>query len=150
MTERLSKGLLIAEAVLLLVPLTLLTLFFVLVSYSAYPPPDFRPIQVAFDLAVVLTIAALVATWRLVSMRLRAGPGALRTARSVWFVLMAAGALIGLASLLVILERVLNPGAPGDYVGFALLAPAAVLGLLAIHLILEVRGNEEARTGRAP
>lgn len=141
MTERLSKGLLIAEAVLLLVPLTLLAVFFVLVSYPAYPPPNFPPIQIAFDLGVVLILAALIAAWRLVVLHLRAGPGALK-ARPLWLMLVIVGALIGLASLLVIVERVLNSGAPGEYVGFALLAPAAVLGVLAIHLTLEVRRGD--------
>jgi hypothetical protein len=48
-------------------------------------------------------------------------------------------ALIGLAALLVIAERVLDPGAPGEYVGFTLLSPAAALRVLAIHLRLEAR-----------
>lgn len=139
MSENFSKGILAAEALLLLLPLTLIAALLVLLSYPAYPLPDPRPIQLVFDLAMLFQLLALVAGWRMVILYLRSGRHGLRGARTLWIILLVLGAVIGLAGAFVAVEHVLNSGTARDSVGFALLAPGAVLSVLAGHLLWERR-----------
>lgn len=144
MSERLSKALLAAEAVLLLLPLTLHTALFVPVAYPAYPPPNSRPIQVVFGLALLLQVLALVAARRLALLFLHSGRRGLGRAGNAWRVLRGLGATVGLAGMLATAEHLLDPGTVRNRVGFALLMPAAVLWMPGIHLLLEGRASAPA------
>jgi hypothetical protein len=137
--RRSSLILVAAEALLLLVPVTLFCAFVLYVAYPAYPLPRISFVAIAFDIAFVLCGAATVAAWRLIAVYLRHGRAGLHQEPAIWWALLWTGALLGLfgvamAGVLLVIE-----GAPPDVTGFALLAPAALLTVPAVHLAWERR-----------
>lgn len=143
MTEPRHRVLLGLEALLLLLPLTLLTAAITVLSYPAYPIP-LRPLQVIFDLLMLFKLAAIVASWRLIVRYLTQGRRGLRKLSPTWLVLLAIGALLGFLSGLLALWHMLNPETAPDIVGFILLSPAAVLVPIFLHLR---KLNGAARSG---
>jgi hypothetical protein len=143
MTERGHKILLAAEALVLLVPLTLIAALLTALSYPAYPIP-LHPLQLGFDLAMLFKLAAIVAAWRLTVLYLRRGREGVKSAHAAWPWLLAVGAAIGLAGAAISVEHMMNPTQARSYVGFALLAPAAALVPVYVHLLRERRRARQA------
>jgi hypothetical protein len=133
-TERSRKGLLAAAVVVLLLPLTLLTAILVMLSYPAYPIPNPGVLQIVFDVAMALQVAAIVAAWRLSGGFFRAGAQALARTHRAWLALLGIGAVIGIVGAGFAIEHAINPRTAEDHVGFALLSPA--LALVPIWLFL--------------
>lgn len=133
MSERAHKVLLGAEALILLLPLTLFTALMVAVSYPAYPMP-MKPLQIVFDLGMVLKIAAVVAAWRLVTAHLSRGRTGVATVHPAWSVLLGLGALLGLVAGVIALWHALNPENAPVIIGYILLSPAAALLPVLLHL----------------
>jgi hypothetical protein len=141
---RVRKSLVAAQALLLLLPVTLLFVFIVFSDYPAYPQRHFSAPQAAFDLGLLLAMAGVAAAWRLVVPYLRRGRAGLREVHAAWLVLLVLGSLPGVAGAVVAGARFLDSAEPGVTVGFTLLAPAVVLLPLAVQL-----GREKLRTSTA-
>ncbi|MFC3606974.1 hypothetical protein [Stutzerimonas tarimensis] len=138
MTARSHRLLGAAEAVLLLLPLTLLTVAILVLSYPAYPIP-LRTLQVIFDLAMLAQVVAIIAGWRLMLGYLRHGPAGLARTHRGWLGVLAIGAAIGLVGGAIAIWHAFNPANAPDLVGYALLAPAALLIPLWLHWQLQRR-----------
>lgn len=144
MARRGAKIGLIAHALALLAPLTLVMALFIVLSYPAYPIPTHRLIQVVFDFAVLIQAAAIFAAWYLVGRYLHGGHPSLRKAHQGWFLLVLAGAVLGILGAAIGVEHAMNPMTAENIVGFALLAPAIVLAPLWLHLWwLQRRGGRD-------
>ncbi|MDQ2076637.1 hypothetical protein [Marinimicrobium sp. ABcell2] len=144
MTERTEKVVIGAQLLLLVLPVTLFMLALVGLSYVAYPIPNPAPIQILFDVWVVLSVLGVVSAWRLGVGYLKTGAAGLAAKGLPWLILLSVTALIGLISLVIAIEQlVLGAGqVPEDRVGFTLLAPTVALLPLAIHLsVRRVRGK---------
>ena len=126
-----------AEALLLLVPATLLVAFLVLVSYPAYPLRPLRAPQLAFDLAFALIVIGIAGAWGVTARYLRAGRAAGARLHPAWLAAVVAAALAGLAGAAIAVFHALDPADPGVAVGFSLLAPGALLVPLGGQLLAE-------------
>ncbi|PMR73253.1 hypothetical protein [Billgrantia endophytica] len=133
------KWIVLAEVVLLLLPLTLLMALLVPLTYVAYPIPQMQATLLAFDLGMLVKLLGILAAWRLAVGFLRFGVSSLRRAHLVWFVLVLAAVAIGIASSVVAIEQNVLSSVYHARVGFTLLVPAVVLAPLAVHLIWERR-----------
>ncbi|MCE8012833.1 hypothetical protein [Billgrantia desiderata] len=143
MTLTARKRILLAEVVLLLVPLTLLMALLVPLTYVAYPIPDLQATLLAFDLGMLVKLLGILAAWRLAIGFLRFGIGGLRRAHLAWFVILLAAVAIGIASSVVAIEQNMFTSVYQTRVGFTLLAPALALAPLAAHLWWERRRGSE-------
>lgn len=143
MTLTARKRILLAEVVLLLVPLTLLMALLVPLTYVAYPIPDLQATLLAFDLGMLVKLLGILAAWRLAIGFLRFGIGGLRRAHLAWFVILLAAVAIGIASSVVAIEQNMFTSVYQTRVGFTLLAPALALTPLAAHLWWERRRGSE-------
>lgn len=142
-TLQARKRILLAEVLLLLLPLTLLMALLVPLTYVAYPIPDLQATLLAFDLGMLVKLLGILAAWRLAIGFLRFGIGGLRRAHLAWFAILLAAVAIGIASSVVAIEQnVLSP-VYQTRVGFTLLAPALALAPLAAHLWWERRCGSE-------
>lgn len=141
MARRAAKIGLAVHALVLLAPLTLFTGLFIVLSYPAYPIPNHRLIQVAFDTAVLIQVVAIAAAWILVGRYLRGGHAKLAGTHPSWLLLVGAGAVLGLLGVVIAVEHVMNPTTAETTVGFALLAPASALAPLCLHLWWIRRGH---------
>jgi membrane-associated phospholipid phosphatase len=137
-TVRGHKALLVVETLALLAPLTLVMLLMLTLQYAAYPIPH-HPLQLAFDLGLLIEVVAIVGAWRIVAIYLHAGRDALRNTSLVWLRLVATGAFIGLLGTAIALEHAANPESARTYVGFALLSPGFLLIPMYLHLRYERR-----------
>ena len=147
MTERRRKIFVAAGVLLLLLPLTLATALLVFVSYPAYPLAEYRLLQFAFDLGMLLQLPGIGSAWGLAVMYLRTGPNGLRRAR-LSLALFSAAAMVGLVGAAIALWHFLNPESAPVYVGFALFAPAAFLVPMWIYLLWERRRATSAENTR--
>jgi hypothetical protein len=105
MSERIGEAVLAGQALILLLPATLLVGFLIFISYAAYPLQHASPWQAAFDVAMLIVLAAVAAAWRLVVVRLRAGRASLGRVHSAWFITAVLGALVGLLGAVVAVEH---------------------------------------------
>ena len=135
------KGLATAGALILLLPLTLLTLLIAVLSYPAYPIRDRAFLLVLFDAGMALQAGAVAAAWLLAVRYLRRGREGLRRSHRFWMALLAAGAAMGLAGAAVAIEHLMTPRTAADHVGFALLCPAAALAPVWLFLRRERRAS---------
>ncbi|QJQ94699.1 MULTISPECIES: hypothetical protein [Halomonadaceae] len=142
MSKARARWIMIAEILLLLLPLTLLMGLLVPLTYVAYPIPDPRPILIVFDIGMLFKLIGIAAAWRLALAYLRQGGEGLRKCHSLWFVLLIVAVAIGLASTLVAIEQSLFSTRYEERIGFTLLAPALLLAPLAGHLL---HGRRKAR-----
>lgn len=140
MTEPAKKGLLAAGALMLLLPLTLVTALLAALSYPAYPIPDPGALQILFDAGMALQAGALAAAWYLTILYLRRGRRGVGAAHPAWTRLIGAGAVIGLVGAGIAAEHMMTPRTAGDHVGFALLSPAALLVPVWLFMRRERRG----------
>lgn len=130
------KALMLVELILFLLPLTLFMLLLTAVSYVAYPIP-LTPVQVAFDLGMLLKLAGIIAAWRLAILFLLSGRGGLSKAHRAWVVLLWMASLLGVLSAMVAIEQFILAPFPQPRVGFTLLAPALALGPICCHILWE-------------
>lgn len=121
------------EMVVLLLPLTALCALMTIMFYAAYPIP-FHPLQLMFDLAMLLVLVALLAAWRLAFAGMRGGPDAVRRMHPAWAHLPGLGVLLGLVGAAIGLWHGLNPQRAPEVVGFILLAPALALLPVWLHV----------------
>lgn len=127
-------------AVVLLLPLTGIVALLVVVSYPAYPIP-LTPLQVVFDLGMLILVAATVSAWRLTVLHLRAGRAGLQSAHTAWFSLVGLSAIMGVVTAVITIVHMLAPEHAPDIVGFALLSPAVLLVPVWVLLRMERRAK---------
>ncbi|MCE8032279.1 MAG: hypothetical protein LPK20_08685 [Halomonas sp.] len=141
MTLTARKRIVLAEVLILLLPLTLLMALLVPLTYVAYPIPELQATLLAFDLGMLIKLLGILAAWRLAVGFLRFGGSGLCRAHAAWFVLLLAAGVVGIASSVVAIEQNVLSSLYQTRVGFTLLAPAVALVPLALHLSWERRAG---------
>lgn len=136
MNKTRSQTLMLVEIILLLLPLTLFMALLITVSYVAYPIP-MTPMQILFDLGMLLKLLGLAAAWCLSVRYFRFGGGDLKYTHWIWLALLIGASSIGLLCALIAVEQLLMVHHPQTRVGFSLLAPAVFLIPVASHLLWE-------------
>jgi hypothetical protein len=101
MNRKLSQRLLVAEAVVLALPLTAL-MAVGLTTVSPDAIDEFWP-WLAVDLVTVLAAVSVVAGWWLIVKAVRGGAEALRSTSRVWWITASLGSILVLASVVSIL-----------------------------------------------
>lgn len=142
----LSRKLLVAEAILLAVPLTgLLVLFAPTISIPR--KGEFWPFGAA-DLITVIAIVAVSAGWVLIVKAIRGGGERLRQSHRAWWYAASSGVILVLAAIVSMLLPAAPEYSPAamfrDHLNLCILGLPLVITLA--HLWVEARSGVDSRT----
>lgn len=143
MLEKCDRFLLIAEAILIALPITLMAfLWYYMYAHVLFEPAMFavhRIADIALGMPALMSLLAIFSGWRLFVVFLLGGASRLRRQTWGWWAILAAGVLLLLGSLL---SNALPSSPPGSAAasfrnGFDLFLLAAPLLIPLCHLGLE-------------